>query len=94
MMCIGCGSHFQFGHSKGLVWRGHHAGWGGIGLGIPLVERCVVMESIEVHTKQCIPCICMDSHATHTSHRWVCQDFPELKLAVETHVLNDFDPNR
>ena len=52
------------------------------------------MESIEVHTKQCIPCICMDSHATHTSHRWVCQDFPELKLAVETHVLNDFDPNR
>ena len=28
------------------------------------------------------------------SCRWVCQDFPELKLAVENYVLNDFDPKR
>ena len=26
--------------------------------------------------------------------RWVCHDFPELKLAVENYVLNDFDPTR
>lgn len=24
--------------------------------------------------------------------RWVCEDFPELKLAVENYVLRDFDP--
>ena len=24
--------------------------------------------------------------------RWVYHDFPELKLAVENYVLNDFDP--
>ena len=27
-------------------------------------------------------------------YRWVCHDFPELKLAVENHILNDFDPLR
>ena len=27
-------------------------------------------------------------------YRWVCHDFPELKLAVENYVLNDFDPTR
>ena len=23
--------------------------------------------------------------------RWVCHDFPDLKLAVENYILNDFD---
>ena len=27
-------------------------------------------------------------------YRWVCHDFPDLKLAVENYVLNDFDPSR
>ena len=31
-------------------------------------------------------CVCLN--------RWVCHDFPELKLAVENHILNDFDPLR
>ena len=25
---------------------------------------------------------------------WLCQDFPELKVAQENYVLNNFDPNR
>ena len=26
--------------------------------------------------------------------RWVCHDFPDLKLAVENYILNDFDITR
>ena len=26
--------------------------------------------------------------------RWVCNDFPDLRLAVENYVLNNFDPSR
>lgn len=27
-------------------------------------------------------------------HRWVCRDFPDLKLAVEKFILNSFEPTR
>ena len=30
----------------------------------------------------------------HFCLRWVCADFPELKLAVENYVLREFDPSR
>lgn len=30
----------------------------------------------------------------HCCLRWVCADFPELKLAVENYVLREFDPSR
>jgi hypothetical protein len=30
-------------------------------------------------------CVC-------TAHRWVCRDFPDLKLAVEKFILNSFEP--
>ncbi len=39
-------------------------------------------------------CISFDNHSPPPSLRWVCHDFPELKLAVENYVLNDFDPTR
>ena len=26
--------------------------------------------------------------------RWVCRDFPDLKLAVEKFILNSFEPTR
>ena len=34
-----------------------------------------------------IICVC-------TAYRWVCRDFPDLKLAVEKFVLNSFEPTR
>lgn len=27
-------------------------------------------------------------------HRWVCEDHPELKNAMEMNVLNDYDTKR
>ena len=32
----------------------------------------------------CVYCVC----------RWVCRDFPDLKLAVEKFILNSFEPTR
>lgn len=37
---------------------------------------------------------CLDLWLLGDIHRWVCHDFPELKLAVENYVLNDFDATR
>ncbi len=34
-----------------------------------------------------------DICACHT-HRWVCNDFPEMKLALENNVLKNYDATK
>ena len=55
-----------------------------------------VLSVLEANIKPQSPLVCtvVGSRLNPAPHppRWVCHDFPELKLAVENYVLNDFDP--